>query len=309
MLGSMIGAVELGLLYALMAIGVYITFRILDFPDLTVDGSYTTGGAVAAIMITHGYEPWISTICAFICGLAAGAITGLLHTKGKINGLLAGILMMIALYSINLRIMGKPNISLVNTDTLFSAISDNSWVYIPVLAVLVLFVKLLLDGFLHTDVGLALRATGDNARMIRSLGANTDTTKIIGVSLSNGLVALSGALIAQESGFADMSMGVGTIVLGLASVIIGEAIFGFRTVFQATLAAVLGSIVYRIIYALALRVEFFDASDLKMITALIVVAALVIPTVRRSMKQKALARKRTQELLVAAAAGSKGGRA
>ncbi|MBM7568414.1 ABC transporter permease [Paenibacillus sacheonensis] len=300
MLEALTGAVELGLLYALMALGVYITFRILDFPDLTVDGSYTTGGAVAAIMITHGYSPIIATLCAFVCGLAAGACTGLLHAKGKINGLLAGILMMIALYSINLRLMGRPNISLLRTDTLFSAISDNRAAFIPVLIAVVLAAKLLLDAFLHTDLGLALRATGDNARMIRSLGANTDTAKILGVSLSNGLVALSGALIAQEGGFADIASGVGTIVLGLASVIVGEAIFGFRTVFQATLAVVLGSVAYRLIYALALRIDLLDASDLKIMTALIVIAALVIPTVRRSMRQKALARRRTEELLGAA---------
>ncbi|RAP73635.1 ABC transporter permease [Paenibacillus montanisoli] len=306
MLESLTGAVELGLLYALMAIGVYITFRILDFPDLTVDASFTTGGAVAAVMISNGGSPLLATICAFGCGLAAGAVTGLLHTKGKVNGLLAGILMMIALYSVNMRIMGKPNISLVNTDTLFTSIEGNTVLYLLVLAIVVIMVKLLLDAFLHTDLGLALRATGDNARMIRSLGANTDTTKIIGVSLSNGLVAVSGAMIAQQSGFADMSMGVGTIVLGLASVIIGEAIFGIRSVVRATLAVILGSIVYRIIVALALRVEFLDTSDLKLITAVIVVGALVIPTVRRSMKQKSVARRRTQELI--AAAGSQGGR-
>ncbi|MFC4808644.1 ABC transporter permease [Paenibacillus sp. GCM10023250] len=307
MLTALTGAVELGLLYALMALGVYITFRILDFPDLTVDGSYTTGGAVAAIMITHGYSPVIATLCALLCGLAAGACTGLLHTKGKINGLLAGILMMIALYSINLRLMGRPNISLLRVDTLFSAISDNRAVFIPVLMAVVLIAKLLLDAFLHTDLGLSLRATGDNARMIRSLGTDTDAAKILGVSLSNGLVALSGALVAQQGGFADIASGVGTIVLGLASVIIGEAIFGFRTVFQATLAVVLGSVAYRIIYALALRIDQLDASDLKIMTALIVIAALVIPTARRSMRQKTLARRRTEELL--GGAGDQGGHA
>src|SRR6185312_12386979 len=171
MVDSINGAIELGLLYAVMALGVYITYRILDFPDLTVDGSFTTGGAVAAIMITHGYNTWLALIAAFVAGLAAGACTGLLHTKGKINGLLAGILMMITLYSINLRIMGKPNISLLNTDTALSAIADNEWAYVPALLALALAVKLALDWFLHTDAGLALRATGDNARMIRSFGA------------------------------------------------------------------------------------------------------------------------------------------
>lgn len=285
------GAVELGLLYALMALGVYITFRILDFPDLTVDGSFTTGGGIAAIMITNGYSPWLATISALAGGLAAGAVTGLLHTKGKINGLLSGILMMIALYSINLRIMGRPNVSLLNTETIFTSVSP-----IPLMLIIVIIAKLLLDAFLKTDLGLALRATGDNAKMIGSLGANTDITKIIGISLSNGLVALSGAVVAQQSGFGDISMGIGMIVIGLASVIIGEAIFGSLTVFRATLAAVFGSIVYRIVVAMALQVEWLKASDLKLITAVIVVVALVVPSAQRAWKQKSVARRRSAEL-------------
>jgi len=297
MLGAMTGAIESGLIYALMALGVYITFRILDFPDLTVDGSFTTGGAIAAVMITNGTSPLLATLLAMAGGLVAGACTGLLHTKGKINGLLSGILMMIALYSINMRIMGKPNISIRGTETLVSSIRENTVVYIAILLVGILIVKLLLDAFLRTDVGLSLRATGDNARMIRSLGANTDTTTILGVSLSNGLVALSGALIAQDQIFADISMGIGMIVIGLASVIIGEAIFGARTVWQATLAAVMGAIVYRIVVALALRVDWLETSDLKLITAVIVIVALVVPYVRRITRQKSVARKRTIELL------------
>jgi len=299
MLDSIYGAVALGLLYALMALGVYITFRILDFPDLTVDGSFATGGAIAAVMISNGYSPLLATLSAFAGGLLAGACTGLLHTKGKINGLLAGILMMIALYSINIRIMGKPNVSLVNMDTLISGIMKPIGVFILVMGIAVLAIKLLLDAFLHTDLGLALRATGDNERMIRSFGANTDGTKILGVSLSNGLVAVSGALIAQQGGFADVTMGVGMIVIGLASVIIGEAIFGARTVFIATLAVVFGSIIYRIVIALALRVELFKASDLKLVTALIVIVALVVPYVQRRAKQRSVARKRSAELLAA----------
>lgn len=285
-------SVELGLLYALMALGVYITFRILDFPDLTVDGSFTTGGAIAALMISGGSSPWLATLCAFAGGLAAGACTGLLHTKGKINGLLSGILMMIALYSINIRIMGKPNIAILNAETVFTGVN-----LMVMMIVVVVAVKLLLDLFMRTDLGMALRATGDNERMIRSFGANTDTTKVIGISLSNGLVALSGAFIVQQAGFGDVNMGVGMIVVGLASVIIGEAIFGARTVFRATLAVLLGSIVYRIVIALALRVEWLDASDVKLITALIVIVALVLPTVQRSVKQKSVARRRSAELL------------
>ncbi|MEK3794031.1 ABC transporter permease [Paenibacillus sp. FSL R7-0204] len=291
MYNSLIGALEMGLLYAFMALGVYITFRILDFPDLTVDGSFTTGGAIAAVMISSGYTPLLATLCAMLGGMAAGMCTGLLHTKGKINGLLSGILMMIALYSINLRILDKPNVSLMGEDTLFS--SMNPLLVMPFIVVLV---KILMDLFLRTDLGLALRATGDNSRMIRSFGVNTDTTTILGISLSNGLVALSGALIAQYSTFADASMGIGMIVIGLASVIIGEAIFGAKNVFRATLAVLLGSIVYRIVVALALRVPWLKASDLKLITAIIVIIALVFPSVQRYVKQKSTARRRTAEL-------------
>jgi putative tryptophan/tyrosine transport system permease protein len=302
MIASLAGAVELGLLYALMSLGVYITFRILDFPDLTVDGSFATGGAIVAVMIAGGYSPWVASLAALAGGLVAGAITGLLHTKGKINGLLSGILMMIALYSINLRIMGKPNISLLGEETIFGSVSP-----MVLMIIVVALAKLLLDAFLRTDLGLAIRATGDNPRMIRSLGANTDNTTIIGVSLSNGLVALSGGLIAQQSGFADISMGIGMIVIGLASVIIGEAIFGAMTVFRATLAAVLGSVVYRIVVALALKVEWLESSDLKLITALIVIIALVLPSIQRKWKQKNLAKKRTAILTEQALSKELGG--
>lgn len=302
MLASLQVTIQLGLLYAFMSLGVYITFRILKFPDLTVDGSFTTGGGIAAVMIVHGYEPWLAVACAFAGGLAAGACTGLLHTKGKINGLLSGILMMIALYSINYRIMGMPNVSLFRIDTIFpnaQALAKNPLlediVFICVIAA-VLLVKLLLDWFFHTNLGLAIRATGDNDRMIRSFGMNTDTTKIIGISLSNGLVALSGALIAQNYGYADLYMGVGMIVIGLASVIIGEAIIGARSVFFATLAAALGSVIYRIVYDLALRVKWLEASDTKLITAVIVIIALIVPAFQKNWRNSKLARKRAIDL-------------
>ncbi|OKP96883.1 ABC transporter permease [Paenibacillus sp. P46E] len=304
MFDSIIGAVEMGLLYAFMALGVYITFRILDFPDLTVDGSFTTGGAIAAVMITHGYSPWVATICALGGGMAAGMCTGLLHTKGKINGLLSGILMMIALYSINLRILDKPNVSIMGEDSLFTSINP-----LLVMPIVMIAVKILMDLFLHTDLGLALRATGDNSRMIRSFGVNTDSTTILGISLANGMVALSGALIAQYSAFADSTMGIGMIVIGLASVIIGEAIFGAGNVFRATLAVILGSIVYRIVVALALRVPWLKASDLKLITAIIVIIALVFPSVQRFMKQKRIARSRSAELVHEALGNKNGGAA
>lgn len=285
-------AIELGLLYGLMALGVYITFRILDFPDLTVDQSFTTGGAIASVMITAGHAPWVATLAAFGGGVAAGACTGLLHTKGRINGLLSGILMMIALYSINMRILKAPNVSLINTDTLFTGVS-------PLLFMLIvsLVVILLLDVFFKTNLGLALRATGDNERMIRSFGANTDTTKLVGISLSNGLVALSGAFIAQQSGFADISMGIGMIVIGLASVIIGEAIIGKRSIFWAIVSVILGSVVYRIVVMIAYRIEWLETSDLKIITAVIVILALLIPSAQRTLKQRKMAKKRTADLI------------
>lgn len=300
---ALLGALESGLIYALMALGVYITFRILDFPDLTVDGSFTTGGAIASVMIAGGTSPWIATLSALAGGLAAGALTGIIHTKGKINGLLSGILMMIALHSINMRIMGKPNVSLLGEPTAFGAISP-----LILMPFIVILIKLALDWFFHTDLGLALRATGDNQRMIRSLGMHTDYTLILGLSLSNGLVALSGALIAQQTGFSDISSGIGMIVIGLASVIIGEAIIGAGSVFIATLAVIVGSIVYRVVVALALRVDWLEPTDLKLITAVIVVIALVVPTANRSWQQKTLARKRTQEIAEMPGARQTGGR-
>lgn len=302
MLQSLPATIQLGMLYALMSLGVYITFRILNFPDLTVDGSFTTGGGIAAIMIVQGYSPWLALAGALAGGLIAGTCTGLLHTKGKINGLLSGILMMIALHSINYRIMGTPNVSLFRIETIFPSTSELKessflvWVVFACVVGGVLLIKLLIDWFLHTDIGLALRATGDNDRMIRSFGANTDGTKIIGIALSNGLVALSGGLVAQAQGFADVYMGVGMIVIGLASVIIGEAIFGTRNVFFATMAAALGSVVYRIIVDVALRVRWLEASDLKMITAFIVIIALIVPAFQKSWKNNKTARRRALEL-------------
>ncbi|MGJ9402479.1 ABC transporter permease [Arthrobacter sp. KK5.5] len=276
----MITAVELGLIYAIMALGVYLTFRILDFPDLTVDGSFTTGAAVAATGIINGVPPLLATLIAFAAGMAAGIVTGLLHTKGRINGLLAGILTMIALYSINLRIMGKANLPLLREDTLLSPLREGgfmgSWLSILMFAVLALVVKLVLDWFLHTDVGLAMQATGDNEEMIRSFGASTDNQKILGLALSNGLVAVCGAFIAQYQGFADIGMGIGLILAGLASVIIGQAIFGTRLVVIATFAVVLGSVLYRVVIQLALEAGL-QPNDMKLISAVLVVLALILP--------------------------------
>lgn len=281
------GSLQQGLLFGIMAIGVYITFRILNFPDLTVDGSFTLGGATSAALIIAGMNPWMATVVAMVAGALAGTITGILHTKGKINGLLAGILTMIALYSINLRVMGKANLSMLREDTIVSDIKYQSWigddrlvqhiVLVIAFLLIVFIVKLLIDWFFHTDLGMALRATGDNARMIRSLGVNTDHTIIIGLALSNGLVALAGALTAQFQGFADVQMGVGMIVIGLATVIIGEVVIGHSTIFRATLGAIGGAIIYRFVVASALYFSILEPNDMKLITAVLVILALVLP--------------------------------
>ena len=283
----MIGALEIGLIYAIVALGVYLTFRVLNFPDLTVDGSFTTGGAVAAMLIITGWNPIVATAMAFLAGMAAGAITGLLHTKGKIDGLLAGILTMIALWSINLRIMGlaqgsegTANLGLRNYNTVFTFLRDQqilgTWMSVLLLLAGVFAVKLVIDWFLATDLGLALQATGNNEQMIRSFGVNTDGTKILGLSLSNGLVAVGGALFAQYNGFADASMGIGLILIGLASVIIGQAFFGNRWVWLATIGVIVGAIVYRLVIFAALQVGL-NPNDMKLITALIVIVALLLP--------------------------------
>ncbi|GAX88846.1 ABC transporter permease [Effusibacillus lacus] len=291
------GAVEQGLLFAIMALGVYLTFRILNFPDLTVDGSFALGGALAAKLIIDGFNPFLATLIAMVAGAGAGAFTGILSTKGKINGLLAGILTMIALYSINLRIMGRANLPLLREDTLYTMIQDLRLPDIAiagitlftgtaiVFLVVVALVKLLIDWFLHTDTGLDVRATGDNPTMIRSFGANTDTATIIGLSLSNALVAMSGALVAQYQGFADVGMGIGMIVIGLASVIVGEVLFGNPTIVRATMAVILGSIVYRLVIAFALR-SGLSPSDMKMITAFLVIIALTLPTIMKGAWKK-----------------------
>ncbi|WP_051330997.1 ABC transporter permease [Aneurinibacillus terranovensis] len=288
---AIMGSVESGLIFAILAIGVYITFRILDFPDLTVDGSFATGGALAATMISSGYSPLLSTLAALIIGCVVGALTGLLHTKGKINALLSGILSMIALYSINLRIMlDRANVPLLGDDTITSQIQDHLsklgvFSLFTVLAIIVLIIKLLIDWFLHTEIGLSIRATGNNARMIRSFSTNTDNTIIVGLSLSNGLVALSGAIYAQYQGFADISMGIGMIIIGLASVIIGEAIFGDRSIRRATLSVIGGAIVYRLVVALAMQIGL-KPSDMKLMTALIVIVALIMPKISASMRER-----------------------
>lgn len=311
MVTAIFGSVELGIIYAIMALGVYLSFRVLDFPDLTVDGSFVTGAAVAATMIVSGYSPVTATVVAMFAGFIAGCITGSLHTFGKINPLLSGILMMIALYSINLRIMGRSNVPLLNSDTFFTNIRSwwantgideflnnifstiglgdfvpRTWGIIFIMLIVTFAIKILTDLFLKTEIGLAIRATGDNKRMIRSLSANTSGLVILGLGISNAMVAFSGALIAQHGGYADVGMGIGMIIIGLASVIIGEAIFGTRTIAWTTFAVIGGAIIYRIVVTLALRVEFLETGDLKAITATIVILALITPKLIDSYKDR-----------------------
>lgn len=277
------GSIEQGLVFGVLALGVYLTFRVLRFPDLTVDGSFPLGAAVAAVLIVGGTHPVIATLVAFGAGMIAGATTGFLHAKMRIAGLLAGILTMTALYSVNLRIMGRPNIALLRQPTILSELTD--WGFDHPLQALIVFaavavlLKLVLDAFLSTQVGLAMRATGDNADMIRSFGVNTETMTIAGLALSNGLVALSGALLAQYQGYADVGMGLGTIVTGLASVILGNALIRPSTVFLGTLGAVVGSVLYRLAIYFALQ-SGFGPTDLRIVTAGIVILALAAPTIK-----------------------------
>ncbi len=286
------GAVSQGVLWGIMTLGVYLTFRILNIADMTCDGSFALGGATSATLITAGFNPLFSLLIAYIAGLIAGLVTGALHTKLKIPEILAGILSMIALYSINIRIMGRANIPLLGVDTLMSKFQAFTGVSTTVasLVVGVVFVFILIVGlywFCGTEIGSSLRATGNNERMVRAQGVNTDTMKILGLMLSNGLIALSGALVAQSQGYADVGMGTGTIVVGLASIILGEVIFGRRFAFwYALLGVVLGSIVYRIIIAVVLQLGL-KSTDLKLLTAVIVVLALSLPVI----KKKAAARR------------------
>lgn len=291
MTNLMISTIAQGLLWALLALGVFITFRILDVADLTVEGSFPMGAAISAVLITMGVNPWVTVIVAGIGGMIAGAVTGWIHTKLKIPALLAGILTMIALYSINLHIMGKANISLLRMDTVYSAIHSmgiSNAVALTIIGVVVtVVVGLFLFWFFGTELGTSIRATGVNPQMIRAQGVNTDTMIVLGLLLSNGFVAVSGALIAQSQGFADIGMGVGTIVIGLASVIIGEVLFASSSVVRklfgnssfvlSLVAVVFGSIIYRIVIATVLYLGM-PPNDLKLFTAILVALALSLPT-------------------------------
>lgn len=289
-------SIEQGLVFGIMALGVYITFKILNFADLSVDGSFPLGAAVAASLIVGGHSPFTATVAAILAGALAGYVTGILNTSGKISDLLAGILTMTSLYSINLRIMGRPNIPLLNQPTVFSIIQDAAkkifpgfpvqYMYLILFIIVVLIIKVLLDVFLKTQLGFSLRATGDNPQMIRSQGVDTDMTKRIGLSLSNALISLSGALVAQYQGFADVGMGIGTIIAGLASVIIGDALLGEKSIFIATLGVLFGSFLYRFSISLVLSFRLAQASDLKLLTALVVILALTAPRFKKSLNRK-----------------------
>ncbi|AVS70518.1 ABC transporter permease [Paracidovorax avenae] len=289
---SLLGAVEIGLIFSLVALGVFISFRLLRFPDLTVDGSFPLGGAVCAVLISTGTNPYVATLAATAAGAAAGLVTGWLNVKLKIMDLLASILMMIALYSINLRIMGGPNVPLINDPTLFTLLQPEGLAdYIArpaLLLVIVIAAKLAMDWFFATERGLAIRATGSNARMARSQGVNTGAMVLLGMAVSNALVALAGALFAQTQGGSDISMGIGTIVIGLAAVIVGESILPSRRLVWATLAVVIGAIVYRFFIALALNSDFIGlkAQDLNLVTAVLVTVALVVPQIKRKLSSR-----------------------
>ena len=279
---------EQGLAFGLLALGVYLTFRILDFPDLTVEGSFPLGAAITAQAIVLGTNPFLATILAFLAGAMAGMITGIINTKLRIAGLLAGILTMTSLYSINLRIMGRSNIPLLREETIITILKDwnlnSRYITLIAFVLIVFLIKFILDYFLYTEIGMAIRATGDNPVMIESLGVNTDYVKIMGLALANGLVALSGGLVAQYQGFTDIGMGIGMIVIGLASVIIGEVVIRTSRISLATFGVIIGSIIYRMAIAIALQLGFAP-TDLKVVTAVLVILALGAPSLRRFMIQ------------------------
>jgi putative ABC transport system permease protein len=293
----LIGALTVGLILSLLALGIFISFRIFEFADITADGSITLGAAVAAILLIHGTHPVLATAAAFGAGAVAGAVTGLIHTRFGINRLLSGILVMTALYSINLHVMGRSNVPLLQERTLATmaegatvrllgsaddlriwgwdvALRDAAMLLLAVVAVGLVAAAMYL--FFRTNIGTAMQAAGDNAQMIRALGVNVENMIVLGLAVSNGLVGLSGALMAQYQGFADVQMGIGMIVWGLASIIIGEALVGVRRLGLIITGAVMGSVLFRLLVAIALR-GGLDPNDLKLVTAVFVFAALVLP--------------------------------
>lgn len=283
-----ISTLATGLLWSVLAIGVFISFRVLNIADLSVEGTYPLGAAVTAVFITAGGHPVLAIFVSMLAGMLAGMVTGLLHTKLKIPALLAGILTMIALYSVNLRVMGKANISILGMDTVYTTFMNlgaskvNATLFVGI--IITILVVIICYLFFGTELGAAIRATGDNPQMIRSQGVNTDNTIILGLVISNGFVAITGSLIGQSNAFADVGMGVGTIVIGLASVIIGEVLFGKRSFRNWLIAVVLGSMVYRAVIALVLWLGM-DSNDLKLFTAVIVAMALSMPLVEAKARK------------------------
>jgi len=281
------GAIELGLVYAFVALGVFLSFRILNFPDLTVDGSFPLGAAVAAVLLIAGWNPWLATAIACVAGAIAGFVTAFVSVRFQILHLLASILTMIALFSVNLRIMGRPNVAVLNRETLitpFYQFGLQPYLVRPLLVLLLAAAGAgLMALFLRTDLGLALRATGANPRMARAQGIHIGAQIIAGVALSNALVALAGALFAQTNGFADVTSGVGTIVVGLAAVIVGETLLPRGGMFVAVVACVLGSVLYRLAVQLALSLDFLGLtpSDLNLATAVLVLVTLIVPRFRQ----------------------------
>lgn len=292
---AFLGAIEIGLVFGLVGLGVFLSFRVLNFPDLTVDGSLPLGAAVAASLIVDGVDPFLATGIAVLSGAIAGLVTAFLNLRFGILHLLASILTMIALYSINLRIMGRPNVAIIGAPTVTSPLAALGLadMYLrPLLAGIVTVAALLLvTRFLASDFGLAMRATGANPRMARAQGVDTQAMTYVGMAISNALVAFAGALFAQMNGFADVTMGTGTIVVGLAAVIVGEALFGTRTVLVWIVGCVVGSVLYRLVVAFALNIRILglEASDLNLVTAVLVAIALILPGARNPIKSLLLA--------------------
>ena len=302
----LLGAFTIGLLLSLLALGVFISFRIFDFPDITADGSITLGAAVTAVLIVAGVHPILASAAAFLAGAVAGMTTGVLHTRFRIHGLLSGILVMTALYSVNLHVMGKSNVALLSERTLATMAESVALAVIgsPLvnvagwsvssrdLAVLVLALAVavmtgtVLYLFLRTNIGTAMQAAGDNPQMIRALGVNVDNMIVLGLGLSNGLIALSGGLLTQYQGFADVQMGIGMVVWGLASIIIGEALVGVRAIGYVIVGGIMGSVLFRLLVALALR-GGLDPNDLKLITAVFVFLALIFPSLLKKIRRPA----------------------
>ncbi|WP_220741333.1 ABC transporter permease [Leuconostoc miyukkimchii] len=293
-MSMIVSSIGQGLLWAVLGVALFLTFRILDFPDMTVEGSFPLGASTAVSMIAHGINPYLATLVAFIVGTLAGLITGLLYTKGRIPILLAGILVMTASLSINLRIMGSANISLLNQKSIFSSafLQDLPKYFDSVFVgfIIITIITLALVFFLQTEIGQAFIATGDNATMAQSIGIKTDRMTIMGLMLSNGLIAFGGAVIAQNNGYADINMGIGIIVIALASIIIGEVAFGDLSLNERLVAVIVGSILYRLVLLAVLRLGF-STNDLNLISAIVLAVAMMLPRLRRALKLDSVIKK------------------